>query len=156
MNSLLHFKKTLFPVCYWYFVVVVVVHNLKRIPPHVVVFFLFLFLCVLQTDTASVLSEAIGYVRFLHNQIEVKFYTYLTSSSFFILLHFSEYNNASSSSSSSKLWFLFHFFSLFIFQALISPYLGNNSSEPTRTDELVSVFYPKPTWNFSITKYRSP
>ncbi|XP_022948766.1 transcription factor bHLH68-like isoform X1 [Cucurbita moschata] len=44
-----------------------------------------------KTDTASVLSEAIGYVRFLHNQIE----------------------------------------------ALISPYLGNNSSEPTRTDQLL-------------------
>lgn len=36
----------------------------------VIFFFNFLFL---QTDTASVLLEAIGYIRFLQSQIEVMF-----------------------------------------------------------------------------------
>lgn len=37
-----------------------------------------------QTDTASVLMEAIGYIKFLHNQIEV----FLNFPTFFLILGF--------------------------------------------------------------------
>jgi hypothetical protein len=41
----------------------------------------------LQTDTASVLQETIGYIRFLLNQIEVQFQTLFINRSIYISLH---------------------------------------------------------------------
>jgi hypothetical protein len=40
---------------------------------------------ILQTDTASVLMEAIGYIKFLQNQVEVFSSTYPTFFSDFVM-----------------------------------------------------------------------
>lgn len=42
----------------------------------------------LQTDTASVLMEAIGYIKFLQNQVEVRIYVVLNLTSSNIILWF--------------------------------------------------------------------
>lgn len=103
---------------------------------------------LLQTDTASVLLEAIGYIRFLQGQIEVMF-----SSTTFYALQTTKYSGGKES-----MHLKFHLFMLFWtfcsywsykiysffnlsppwMQALSSPYLGNASGN-MRNQQCVST-----------------
>ncbi|XP_058732272.1 transcription factor bHLH68-like isoform X1 [Vicia villosa] len=75
-----------------------------------------------KTDTASVLLESIGYIRFLHSQIEVIF-LFLSSLTITLL----------------KVHFIFFTFSPWIMQALSLPYLGNGSPNIIKNQQQQSV-----------------